>query len=375
MIYREFSILIVGVSLLVAGCNDVTNTDLESQNKSSELGNVESFMYGSSTEGTILEIAGSDENFSILAQAVTFIGLDKALYGKRQFTVFAPTDDAFEALLNELSLPPEELLVEENKELVRKILLYHVAPGNRPAEDVLDSDKIRTVLKKFIDVEVDDRNVLLGNDENGFVNLIAADISASNGVIHVIDGVLQPPTHRNDDNDDDENEGDESDYNKGTDTIFEIADSDENFSILAQALVFAELDDALNHKRQFTVFATTNDAFETLLNELGLSAEELLVEANKQLVRNILLYHLAPGNRPAEDVIDSDKIRTLLKKFIEVEIDNGSIQVGNNENGYASLLATDIFASNGVIHVIDAVLQPPTHQPDDEYQDDDEDDD
>lgn len=141
-------------------------------------------------------------------------------------------------------------------------------------------------------------------------------------------------------------------------SILEIAASSDDFSILAQAVVFAGLDDALNAKRQLTVFAPTNDAFIILLGALGLTAEELFVEENKDLVRNILLYHVAPGKRQAKSVINADRINTLLKQFAEVKRENGNVLIGNEENGFATITATDIFASNGVIHVIDTVLLP-----------------
>lgn len=141
-------------------------------------------------------------------------------------------------------------------------------------------------------------------------------------------------------------------------SILEIAASSDDFSILSQAVVFAGLDDALNAKRQLTIFAPTNDAFIILLGALGLAAEELFVEENKDLVRNILLYHVAPGKRQAKSVINADRINTLLKQFAEVKRENGNVLIGNEENGFATITATDIFASNGVIHVIDAVLLP-----------------
>jgi len=379
MLLRTITMLTLGLSLLLIGCNDATNSDLSNEelsrlNETNQGNGPDYTAKKNSTSSTILEIAADNEDFSILAQAVLFADLDEALDGRRQFTVFAPTNDAFKALLEALGLTAEELLVEENKELVKNILLYHVAPGNRPAEDVIDSDKIRTLSKKFVEVEVDDGSVQVGNEENGFVNVIATDIMASNGVIHVIDGVMLPPTKKSDkdgDNGDEWNDDDEND--NATDSILDIAGSNDDFSILAQAVIFAGLDEALDGRRQFTVFAPNNSAFEALLSELGLTAEQLLVEENKKLVKNILLYHVAPGNRPAEDVVDSDKIRTLSKKFVEVEVDGGSVQVGNEENGFANIIATDIMASNGVIHVIDGVMLPPTSKGD--YDDDSEDDD
>jgi transforming growth factor-beta-induced protein len=303
---------------------------------------------------TIVDIASGNEDFSILVEAVVFAGLTEELSGRRQFTVFAPTNDAFEALLDVLELTPEELFVEENKELVKSILLYHVAPGNRDSEAVVTSDQINTLQGFFIKVKDDNGAFFVGNDENGFAEITAVDIEASNGVIHVIDAVMLPPSEKNagdngDDNGDDEEKPEES--------IVDIAAGNDDFSILVDAVVFAGLVDELDGNKQYTVFAPTNDAFEALLEALEITAEELFSEGNEGLVRDILLYHVAPGSRAAEDVVTSERIRTVSKSFIFVKEEDGDFFVGN-DNGFAQIIATDIFARNGVIHVIDAVMLP-----------------
>ena len=362
-------LLFAGLMFAISACNDVTDTSAVNENDSwlQETRAKGNAMSGNnSDEETILEIASSSDDFSTLAAAVEFAGLEEALNGKRQFTVFAPTNEAFDKLLAELGLTAEELLVEENKEMVKNILLYHVAPGSRDAEEVTDSDQVNTLLKKFITVQEDDGAFFVGNDENGFAQIIATDIFASNGVIHAIDNVMLPPSGKNagdgddDDDGDDGDDGDDDEEREAEETILEIASSNEDFSTLAAAVEFAGLEEALNGKRQFTVFAPTNEAFDKLLAELGLTAEELLVEENKEMVKNILLYHVAPGSRDAEEVTDSDQVNTLLEKFITVQEDDGAFFVGNDENGFAQIITTNIFASNGVIHAIDNVMLPPS---------------
>lgn len=300
---------------------------------------------------TILDIAAGNENFSILAQAVTFAGLDDALSGSKQLTVFAPTNDAFVALLDVLGLTAEELLSEENRDLVTQTLLYHVANGKRESEDVIESDQIRSLQETFIKVKSEEDHFFVGNEENGYAKLVTLDIEASNGVIHVIDTVMLPPSEKN------AGDGEDDDDDRPEKTIVDIASTTDDFSILTQAVIFAGLDGVLSGNRQFTVFAPTNDAFVDLLGKLDLTAEELFVDDNRELVKEILLYHVAPGNRPAEYVVTSEKIRTVSKSFIQVKEEDGEFFVGN-ENGFAKILDTDIFASNGVIHVIDAVMLP-----------------
>jgi len=141
---------------------------------------------------TIVDVAlaanAQSGEFSILIAALQAAdpAVIQTLSGKGQFTVFAPTDAAFVSLLSELNLTAPQLL--SNKALVTKVLLYHVARGNRDSADVLASDRIRTLQGGFL---FQGGGVL--TDANGrTANIIDTDIKASNGVIHVIDRVVLP---------------------------------------------------------------------------------------------------------------------------------------------------------------------------------------
>jgi len=126
------------------------------------------------------------------------------------------------------------------------------------------------------------------------------------------------------------------------------------FSILIAALQAADpaVINTLSGKGQFTVFAPTDAAFISLLDELGLTAGELL--GNKALVTQVLLYHVARGNRDSADVLASSRIRTMNRGFL---FQSGGVLT--DANGRTSnIIATDIKASNGVIHVIDRVVLP-----------------
>jgi uncharacterized surface protein with fasciclin (FAS1) repeats len=144
----------------------------------------------------------------------------------------------------------------------------------------------------------------------------------------------------------------------GTSTIVEIAASNPDFSNLVNAVVFTGLTEALSTNRQLTVFAPGNSAFEALALTLGYANfDAVLIPANKELVTSVLLYHVAPGLRYAKNVLAAEKVNTLLEEFAYVKIMEGDAYIGN-ENKYAKIVATDIRASNGVIHVIDSVLLP-----------------
>ena len=127
------------------------------------------------------------------------------------------------------------------------------------------------------------------------------------------------------------------------------ADTGEFDSLIA-AVVRAGLVDTLNGNRQFTVFAPTDAAFERLFAALGVSGVN---DIPVSTLRSVLLYHVAPGNRDSGDVLDSTRIRTISKGFLTPSVQGGVARI----NG-ARILIPDVGASNGVIHVIDAVLLP-----------------
>ncbi len=133
--------------------------------------------------GTVVDVAIATDGFETLVAAVVAAGLVETLSGEGPFTVFAPTDEAFAALPEGLL---EKLLLEENRDLLVKILTYHVVPGTVLAADVTDGD-VATVEGQNVTLDT-----TAGVTVNG-ANVVLADVLASNGVIHVIDAVILPP--------------------------------------------------------------------------------------------------------------------------------------------------------------------------------------
>lgn len=133
------------------------------------------------TTKDIVAIAATD--CKTLAAAVKAAGLVEILQGKGPFTVFAPTDAAFAAIQSEV----DKLLKPESKQKLSKILTYHVVSGKMKAADLKDGQELTTVEGSKLKVMVKDGKVMVGN-----AKVTTADISASNGVIHVIDKVLLP---------------------------------------------------------------------------------------------------------------------------------------------------------------------------------------
>ena len=271
---------------------------------------------------TIVDIAAGNPDFSTLVAAVSAAGLVDALSGEGPFTVFAPTNEAF-AALPEGTL--ESLLLPENKQQLTDILLYHVVPGAVLAADVVNLTEAETLLGKNVNIKVDMGSVMINE-----ANVVATDIIADNGVIHVIDSVILPPADLAD--------------------IVDTAVADGRFTTLAAALGAAELVETLKGEGPFTVFAPTDDAFAALPEG---TVETLLLPENKQLLTDILLYHVVAGKVMAEDVVSLTEAETVLGQNVSIKVDMGKVYINDSE-----VIITDIETSNGVIHVIDAVLLP-----------------
>ena len=278
--------------------------------------------------GTIVDIAVADGRFETLVAALGAADLVDALSGEGPFTVFAPTDDAFAAL-------PEgtvEGLLEDIPALTA-ILLYHVVAGDVKAADVVTLDSAETLQGAALSISVEGDVVRI----NG-AQVVIADIEASNGTIHVIDAVLLPPAPE-----------DSAAQAEGPGTIVDIALADGRFKTLVAAVQAADLADVLSGEGPFTVFAPTDDAFAALPEG---TVEGLLEDI--PALTDILLYHVVAGDVKAADVVTLDSAETLQGGLLTITVEGDVVRI----NG-AQVVIADIEASNGTIHVIDAVLLPP----------------
>jgi uncharacterized surface protein with fasciclin (FAS1) repeats len=277
----------------------------------------------------IVDTAVADGRFTTLVAAVGAAELVDTLKGEGPFTVFAPTDDAFAALP---AGTVDELLKPENKQKLTDILLYHVVSGSVMAADVTALTSAATVLGKDVAIKVDMGNVYINE-----AKVIITDIATSNGVIHVIDAVLLPPS---------------DDAMMEKNTIVDIAVADGRFTTLVAAVTAADLVETLSGEGPFTVFAPTDDAFAAL--PAG-TLDSLLLPENKQQLTDILLYHVVSGKVMAADVVSLTSAPTVLGKDVTITVKDGKVFL----NDTVQVIITDVEASNGVIHVIDAVLLPP----------------
>ncbi len=304
--FRTAAILI-GVVALMTACSEDDDMPVMEDQKS------------------IADVASSDDNFSILVAALDKAGLVSVLDAGGPYTVFAPTNQAFEEAgitsLDDLSA-----------EVLKPILLNHVVSGKIMSTDLAAGDNYvstenssgpdGTKISLYINV---DNGVLINRD----ATVTAADLEANNGVIHVIDKVISPDID-----------------------VVDIALQNSNFSSLVGALQAADGDlvSALQGSGPFTVFAPTNDAFDAIS---GVAATLTPAE-----LANILTYHVALGNVRSTMLSDNMAVSALNSGLFTIDLSGSSPMITDGAGNSVNIVLTDVQGTNGVVHVIDAVLLP-----------------
>jgi transforming growth factor-beta-induced protein len=298
------------------------------------------------TPATVLDLAVEAGQFTTLAAAIDAAGLTETLQGEGPFTVLAPTDAAFEAALAALNLTADELLANEN---LADILTYHVLPQEADSQLVatLDGQSVPTVNGDSVDISVSDGTISVNDAE-----VVSADLVAENGIVHVINAVLLPADIAAALGAGAEAPADEEMDEPGT--IVDVAVAADDFEILVAAVTEAGLAETLSGPGPFTVFAPTDEAFEAAIEALGTTAEELLARDD---LADILTYHVVAGEVDAATAIslDGQSADTINGAPIDITVVDGNVVI----NGTATVVTADVPASNGIIHIIDAVLLPP----------------
>jgi len=294
-----------------------------------------------------VEIATSTADFSVLAAAVTKAGLVGAL-GGQNLTVFAPTNAAFTALLTAIG---KTSLDQLSAEQLRPILLYHVLGTKVDAATALGvatgAGKVQTLGGTAKLAKVGSDLVL-----DGKAKVTSADVMASNGIIHVIDQVILP-------------------------SITDVVVSSDSFSSLETALTVADADASTpnligafdDDAAALTLLAPNDAAFAGALTANGLADLPALVTAlgGAPGLIDVLKYHAAAGKLFAADVIAADgtAVPTLLTSAsVTVTVSGGVVTLNQGvDSGFVGLndskvIQTDLYTSNGVIHVIDRVIAP-----------------
>lgn len=269
----------------------------------------------------IVDTAVKAGSFKTLVAAVKAGGLVETLKSKGPFTVFAPTDAAFAKLPKGTV---ETLIKPENRDQLVAILTYHVVPGRVSARDAFGVRSAATVNGQKLDVKASLTGLQIDN-----AKVVTSDIQCSNGVIHVIDSVMLP----------------------ATDNIPQTAAKAGSFKTLLAAATAAGLVDALSSEGPLTVFAPTDAAFAAM--PAG-TVENLLKKENKAQLAAVLKYHVVSGRVLAADAIKAGRATTLQGQDVNVSYGANGVRINQ-----ARVVTPNIETTNGVIHVIDAVILPP----------------
>ena len=295
------------------------------------------------------------EHASLVA-ALTHANLVGVLSSEGPYTVFAPTDAAFE----EMGLDLSEFDTEEENETLAKILSYHVTMGSVMSSELSDGMEINSLIQEPITVNIYEGAVVL----NGESSVTAADVETSNGVIHVIDKVLMPPSMAP------EGPPGEICYDMDTHTV-DVTKTEETceemwlpavdipttaaattvHDSLVAALVKANLTGALSGDGPFTVFAPIDTAF----SDAGVNLDDFDTDEEITALAGILTYHVVSGKVMSTDLTDGMTATTLNGANLSISISEDGVVSIND----AVVTIADVPVSNGVIHVIDKVLIPP----------------
>ena len=308
---------------------------------------------------TIVETAQSTPALSLLVDALTKADeregsdLISALSSEGPFTVFAPTNEAFAALLAQLdgydSL--EDFDTDEEKELLGLILQYHVIAGAAARSTDLEAgQELPTLQGEILTVSLND-GVFIQDKTETAAEVTTPNVENSNGIVHIINKVLLPQEIL-----DALQEEMEEQPN-----LVELVVATESLSLLEQAVIKADLVDTLSSEGPFTVFAPTDDAFVALLEVLGeqyASLDDFDTDEEIALLRNILLYHVLPIQVLEADLAAGSVATAFEGNNIEVISEGESFVLGDASDVNAIITGTDITASNGVAHTINKVLLP-----------------
>ena len=304
----------VGTGVMVNGAN-VTLADVDTSNGIIHV--IDKVLTPTSTPNDLPRTAQCTGIHNSLVAAVIQAELLETLQGDGPFTLFAPTDQAFA----DAGIDLASLDTPEGKTALTDILLYHVVPGAVPASAVtecMSADAVNGQPLAF--------TVGTGVMVNG-ANVTIADVNTSNGIIHVIDKVLSPSDTPND--------------------LPRTAQCTGIHTSLVAAVIQAELLETLQGDGPFTLFAPTDQAFA----DAGIDLATLDTPEGKAALADILLYHVHAGSVQSSNITEGMMLQM-------VNGDNTTLSLTTGING-ANITLADVMTSNGIIHVIDAVLSPP----------------
>lgn len=278
------------------------------------------------TAQTVVDVVVNSPDHNTLEAAVIAAELADDLSGDGPFTVFAPTDAAFAAIGQETI----NTLLEDPTGDLADILLHHVVFGVAASDNISDGTQIGNLLGQTLTFAISDAGITI----NG-ANVSVVDIKTSNGVVHVIDAVMLPAPVKT----------------RVDGTIMDVVSTSPVHTTLNTLITAAQLDDDLSSAGPFSLFAPTDDAIAALPAEVT----SALLDDPTGALADVLLYHALSGVIESDHLSDGLQFSNLAGKNLTVSItDDGAFING------AKVSVADIFTNNGVVHVIDAVIVPPS---------------
>jgi len=277
-------------------------------------------------QGNIVQVASADPNLRVLVDAVVRGGLVSALEGPGPFTVFAPVNEAFDALGRNIL---DYVLNTHNVKTLDEVLTYHVVAGKVPAAALKDGQVIPTLDKpETVTAHINGAEVTINN-----ARVLKADVEASNGIVHIVDHVLVP-----------------SNFALPKDDILTTALATSELSTLVTAVKAANITEALAMPNgPYTVFAPTNAAFAKIpANELN------YLLSHPDALRNVLFYHLTGFRVYSEEIKNFGRVPTLNRQELIFFVNSSGVLI----NGESKVIAANVDCTNGVVHLIDTVLIP-----------------
>ena len=291
---------------------------------------------------SIVDVAVADGRFTTLVAAVQAADLVDPL-DSGEWTVFAPTDDAFA----KLGLDAHNVGSAFSKAELTDILLYHALPASVSSAEALTLlGDVTMANGKVAGLKYYEGDLYVNDDSK----VIIPDINAANGVIHVVDTVILGPWPKVED------EADEAQMAVSGSTIVDIAVADERFETLVAAVSSMGLVDALSAGPvpggEWTVFAPTDEAFA----KLGLNPQNVASAFTKEELTDILLYHVMPVRVTSDEALGLQGNITMANgKIAGLKYFDGDLYVNDD----SKVIIEDIDAANGIIHVVDTVILPP----------------
>jgi len=337
-------VLLLTLTSLIFSCkqnDDDAVADDNSDNNSSE---------------TLSNITTLTQSVNILSDLVDALELSQAgllddlASETGNFTVFAPSNDAFDALFDQLEgfSDLDDFDEEAELTLLSDILRYHIVPdASLFSSDLSEGVNLTTLQGESLTVRIDG-SIFIADATEELAEIVGADNEASNGVVHIISKILLPQSVLDA-------------LLPPLPSIFEWVSADDSLSLLEEAILAAGLEGDLGNDEIFTLFAPTNEAFTGLFEALGdgfNSFSDFDNPVEIAILRSILNYHLVSGQMNAAALTPGEVSTLANGETIEIIASGDTFVIGDATDSDANLLSTDNFANNGVVHTIDKILIP-----------------